>query len=168
MERRWNLAYPVHWIHRARRALRNHIRIELKADRLVDEFHIRAYKDVEDKVVCKIWLGERIWRIEGTSWTEIALQFLYRIEYPRTMQGESAGLDPLDISGVVAKAAKKGLLYTVQNYPTFRVTKSKPQKKNAECDAITNEMAKQLGVEKEVRVGVEQPKDRGSDHKQTS
>lgn len=148
MEHRWNLPYPVFWIHRARRALRNHIRLELKADRLVDEFLIRAYKD-DDQIVCKIWLGDKIWRIEGESWTDIALQFLYRIEYPRTMQGEAAGLDPLDISGVIAKAAQKGLLYTVQNYPAFRVTKSKPQKKNSECDAITDWMAKQLGVEEE-------------------
>lgn len=115
----------------------------------MDEFHIRAYKEV-DLIVCKVWLRDKIWRIEGESWSEIALLFLLRIEYPRTMQGEQPSLDPLDISGVVSKAAQKGLLYTVQNYPTFKVTKSKPQKANPECDAITNEMARQLGVEEEL------------------
>lgn len=121
----------------------------VKADKLVDEFHIRAYKDI-DQIVCKVWLRDKIWRIEGENWTEIALKFLLRIEYPRTMQGEQPALDPLDISGVVSKAARKGLLYTVTGYPTFKVTKSKPQKANPECDAITAEMAKQLDVEEEL------------------
>lgn len=138
------------WVRRAKRVFISKAKKQLGATwRPADNFHIRAYADSETYVV-NIWLRERNWRIEGKSWDSIVEIFLLRIEYPRIMQGEVNSSDPLDISSVVQKAAVQGLLYRVDNYPRFRIMKAKPPKRNPDCDAITDELARKLGVSEEL------------------
>jgi hypothetical protein len=141
----WLLNIEVDFVRRAKRNFRNKIKELLGCNRLSDDFHIRAYC-VQDQIVAKIWLRDRNWRLEGENWHVIALDFLLRIEYPRSMQGETQAFTDLDITSVVNKAARAGMLFSIEQYPKFRTTSSKPQRRNPACDKITDKLAEKLGV----------------------